>query len=331
MPDEFGLNTLTETEFNEKATLGRVLFYDTKLSFNSTVSCGTCHKASKGFADGKVRSIGFSAQSSPRNTSHIVNTGLQSQFFWDSRANNLQDQVIMPIETHLEMGINDFGLLTEKLAQFEYYGHLFAEAFGTEEISKARISVALSSFLKSMISYESKWDAARNGDMSFNVLEARGQEVFNESGCIGCHGGLNFDGWGSSTAVIGLDENPSDLGAGSWMGESGNGAFKIPTLRNVALTGPYMHDGRFASLEEVVAHYNDGIKDVPNLDWRLTDGNSITTFLDNDFLIDIDFGTFGGDPIELNLSQGDQQALVAFLHTLTDQSFLKNPKYQDPF
>lgn len=331
LPNEFGFSQNLPEEFNAQATLGRVLFYDTKLSLNSTVSCGTCHKAGLGFADGKASSVGFGAESTPRNASHLVNVGLQNQFFWDSRANNLQDQVIMPIENHVEMGINDFNHLTEKLEQFDYYGPLFSDAFGTEEISKGRIAVALSSFLQSMISYESKWDAVRIGETTFTAQELRGEEIFNESGCVNCHGGLNFDGWGSSTAVIGLDQNPTDLGAGTWAGEQSNGAFKIPSLRNVALTGPYMHDGRFQSLEEVIEHYNEGIEDVSNLDWRLTDGEFNTTFLDNDILIDIDFASLGGDPIQLNLSDDDQAALVQFLNTLTDQNFLRNPKYQDPF
>ncbi|MGB0423917.1 MAG: cytochrome-c peroxidase, partial [Flavobacteriales bacterium] len=263
--------------------------------------------------------------------SHLVNTGLQQQFFWDSRTRSLEDQVTMPIENHLEMGINDFSSLTTKLSEFDYYGPLFTEAFGSEEINKERISIALSSFLRSMISHESKWDQVSAGTATFTSLEERGQELFNESGCVNCHGGPNFDGWGSSTAVIGLDNEPIDIGAGSWMGETGNGSFKIPSLRNVALTAPYMHDGRFSNLSEVVAHYNDGIKDVPNLDWRLTDGEFNTTFLENDFLIDIDLTALGGDPIQLNLSSTDQQALIAFLKTLTDEKFVKNPKFQDPF
>jgi cytochrome c peroxidase len=319
---------------NERATLGRVLFYETQLSVNNSVSCGTCHLQSKGFADLGAVSTGFGGGRTSRNTPSIVNAATQSSYFWDMRENNLQNMVTQPIANHLEMGLEQPEYMIAKLKQLPYYEDLFVKAFGDANITSTRIGDALSQFVASMVSVNTKFDRnVASGNTEFNELEEMGRALFfNELPCATCHGGDNFSGWGSIAENIGLDEEYSDPGmpGTDWMtGEERNGWFKVPTLRNIALTGPYMHDGRFATLEEVVDFYNSGVQAHPQLSFALREGWNSGGFVADDGIFEP--MSTNAPPIRMNLTNLQKQALVAFLKTLTDDQLVTQAKYSDPF
>ncbi len=299
--DTTGENRLSD----EKATLGRVLFYDTKLSLSNSTACASCHFQKNGFADPNQFSEGHRGELTTRNSMAISNMGFQTLMFWDARANNLPEQVLMPIENHVEMGMEVREKLPAKLAKVDYYPALFTSAFGDETITPERISTALAQFLSSMVSVQTKFDEGfPDGFSNFSALEFNGRELFeNKARCSSCHHGQLFN---SSWIVtnIGLDKVYTDNGAGF-------GNFKVPSLRNIELTAPYMHDGRFQTLEEVIEHYNSGIQRHPALDWNLRD--------------------LQGNPMKLNLDDYEKTALIAFLKTLTDVEFTKDVRFSDPF
>ena len=306
---------------DHSATLGRVLFYDTKLSVNNRIACGSCHIQQAGFSDGKRFSTGFNNQRTPRNSMSIANMTFVRDFFWDVRIQNLNDLVRMPIENHIEMGMEDFDILEAKLSQVDYYPALFEAAYGSSEITIEKISMSVAQFLRSMVSLSSKYDQGIASNFNnFTQIEKIGLDLYNgKARCSNCHNHPIFDSrWGERWANIGLDLEYEDQGVGA-RGTSAdfqNGAFKIPSLRNISLTGPYMHDGRFNTLEEVVNHYNENIQDHPSLDWRL---------------IDFEQGIENTTPIRLNLDEFEKSALIAFLKTLSDESYVKDEKFSDPF
>ncbi len=324
--DQFNLESIDDA----RATLGRVLFYDTKLSVNNRISCGSCHHQQLGFGDVGRSSTGFNNQVTPRNSMALSNLFFANQFFWDVRVNTLEDLVLQPIQNHIEMGMENLDVLEDKLAAADYYPPLFDDAFGSEDVTRTRISMAVADFLRSMISFNAKYDQGRDSDFSnYTPMEKMGMDLFRENGCEGCHSEPTFASrWGSGVANIGLDLEYTDQGAGAVPSEPidpngsgpvfffGNGSFKIPSLRNIAMTAPYMHDGRFNTLEEVIDHYNEGIQGHPNLDWRLQD---------------FDFNTGIGSPKRMNLDELEKMALVAFLKTLTDDDFLHDARFSNPF
>ncbi len=291
------------------ATLGRVLFYDVMLSANDTTSCASCHQQANGFGDSAELSTGFNDGLTARHSPALSNARFYAngRFFWDERAATLEDQVLMPIQDSVEMGMT-LDELEIKLAATSYYPALFDEAFGSEEVTSERISHALAQFVRSMISFNSKFDAglvANPPFSNFTQQERAGQQLFNSNRarCSQCHETTAFIA--DQARNIGLDRNINvDLGAG-------NGRFKVASLRNVALSSPYMHDGRFATLEQVVDHYSNGIQANPGLDPILQDN--------------------AGRPIRPNFNPQERAALVAFLNTLTDQSFVTDERFSDPF
>lgn len=347
-----------DPQFDARAELGRVLFHDRMLSQNGAVSCGSCHLQSHGFAEPKALSQGLRRELTERNASHLANPAQQFSYFWDGRANDLTTQVTMPIENHVEMGFRNLETLVLRLDQLDYYAPLFESAFGTEEASVDRIQQALSTFLSCLVTCRSEADAVLEQAMpefwnpwsvldgsialeGFDALEKRGFELFHGSAqCANCHGGPHFNGWGMDFADIGLDHDPeeSDVNAvnvGGFFGGWGPTAMKVPSLRNVALTAPYMHDGRFATLDAVLDHYSHGILDVPTLDARLRDwGNS--TLLGGPVDITIEPIFFPVDienvpPVRMDFTSEERAALKAFLHTLTDHAFVQDTRFSDPF
>ena len=291
------------------ATLGRVLFYDRRLSANNSISCASCHLQSRAFSDTARFSRGFKGGLTARHTMGLGNARYyaRGRFFWDERAFSLESQVLQPIQDSVEMGMNLQELVT-KLNATSFYPPLFADAFGNNVISADRIALALAQFIRSMVSASARFDQAfTNGEApGFGVLSAverQGMQVFNGvGGCARCH---NTNGH-IAPAVFnnGLDAVITDAGAGG-------GRFKAPSLRNIELTSPYMHDGRFATLEEVVEHYDNGVKVSPTLDPGLR--------------------AINGGARRLNLTASDKAALVAFLRALTDQAFVTDPRFADPF
>lgn len=320
---------------NNKSTLGRVLFYETQLSRNNRVSCGSCHLQSAAFADVSKLSSGFENAKTIRNTPAIINAGTQTSYFWDMREANLSAMVTQPIGNHIEMGLDQPQYILEKLKKLPYYESLFLNAYGSSEITMDKVGDALSNFVASMASVKTKYDAAALGQATLTAEEERGKNLFfMDLPCGSCHGGENFSGWGSATQNIGLEMDYADNGepGTDWMtGAQRDGWFKVPSLRNVALTAPYMHDGRFATLEEVVDFYNEGIQPHEQLSFMLREGWNGG------------FGPFEGDvfpvggssaevqPLRLNLSNDDKHALVAFLKTLSDQNITTDSKFSDPF
>lgn len=297
------------------AALGRVLFYERELSASRTISCGSCHQQENGFADALVRSHGHSGILSRRNSMHLVNQVYSRRQFWDLRAATLEEQVLLPVQDAVEMGLT-LEESTERLRAMPYYPSLFAEAFGNDSITIDRMALALAQFVRSIVSYNTRYDAGEaNGFVDYTPLESDGRLLFynGTTRCNQCHMAANFNN--QDARNTGLDLQYMDNGRGEVTGNTEDqGRFKIPSLRNVALTAPYMHDGRFSNLDEVVEHYNSGIQQHPNLDDRLT----------------VD-GIIGGEPLRLGLNAHEKQALVAFLQTLTDEPLIADPRYSDPF
>src|SRR6185503_4153778 len=247
------------------ATLGRVLFYDKRLSTNQTVSCSSCHQRQRGFSDPRQFSVGFNGGLTGRNSMGLSNARWYQRrhFFWDERANTLEDQVLQPIQNAVEMGMT-LGALTNRLAAEPYYTNLFARTFGSPDVTSDRISRALAQFVRSIVSVQTKYDiGASNNFANFTPQENLGRQIFlgqvGNATCAACHGTDNFVP-GPALNNNGLEFPYVDLGVGGITGNpADDGKFKVPSLRNIELTGPYMHDGRFATLEEVVEFYNSGV------------------------------------------------------------------------
>jgi cytochrome c peroxidase len=304
---------------NAGATLGRVLFYDKRLSINHTISCASCHQQQNGFSDPRRFSTGFAGGLTGRNAMGLANGRWYQRraFFWDERAATLEIQVLQPVQNAVEMGLT----LTEleaRVAAEPFYQTLFNDAFGTPEVTSDRISRALAQFVRSIISTQTKYDAGvASGFTNFTAQENQGRQIFNGAGnCNACHGTDNFVP-GPAINNNGLENPYVDKGVGALTGRpQDEGLFKVPSLRNIGLTAPYMHDGRFATLEQVVEFYNSGVVNHPNLSPPLRNPPGSPN---------------AGAPRRLNLSAGQKAALVAFLRTLSDTSLPTDVKFSDPF
>lgn len=313
-------------------TLGRVLFYDRQLSLNNSVSCGTCHKQRLAFSDDRQFSIGFEDKITRRNSMPIQNIGsnfnppdsilkdpvnlfVPTFLFWDGREQDLRTMVKKPITNHIEMGFSDLSDLQAKLSNVPYYESLFTQAFGDKTITEERIAAAITAFVQSISSRQTKLDKSFGNPSELSALEQKGRVLFSSVyDCNSCHQIENPHGYiqAGVFANIGLDKVYDDRGlAEVTKAESDNGKFKIPSLRNVALTAPYMHDGRFQTLDQVLNHYSDGIADNENLDFRLRTPN--------------------GQPRNMEIPKADKEAIIAFLHTLTDYEMATDEKFSDPF
>ncbi len=304
---------------NKGASLGRVLFYDSKLSVNNTISCASCHNQSSGFTDSAIVSAGING-TTPNHSMRLINSVFYTgnSMFWDKRAPSLEIQTTMPIKDHIEMGFSTTNggmtALITKMNQIPYYPYLFNEVFGSNEITEERIQKALAQFIRSMISTNSKFDSAfaevfspqnPNGGVGlpfsqFTPLENAGKNLFllpkpQGLGCAGCHVPPTFALVANSLSN-GLDANETQI-------------FKSPALKNIA-TGPYMHDGRFSTLEEVIEHYNSGVLNGPALDNRLKGPNNTVQ--------------------QLNMTLLQKQQLKAFLETLTDNVIIQDSKFSNP-
>lgn len=306
---------------NATIELGRVLFYDTRLSINDRVACGSCHQQNLGFADNLSFSNGFGDKLTLRNSSAIINTFEKQGLFWDIRAKNTLELSLMPVFNHIEMGMESDEMMIKKITAAEFYRPMFIKAFGKSEPTRQLIAKAISHFVNALFSEDSKFDQGESVNFeNLTALERMGKDIFQgtRGNCVQCHGIGSLNQPTSSrygqplttntknpenTANIGLDLKYSDNGFNE-------GRFRIPSLRNIALTAPYMHDGRFKTLEEVVDHYSKGIKDHPNLDPV--------------------FRTAAG-PVRFNFTETEKIALVAFLKTLTDRTLTTQKRYSDPF
>lgn len=322
----------------DKAVLGRVIFYDKQLSKDGTVSCATCHKQELAFSDDKAFSDGVYDRSTARNSialgsvanfSAYYGTDLNGsnaiRFFWDNRAETAADQSrgSMTNDREMDMKMHEIAAMVQSQP---YYTPLFNKAFGNSEVTEERVLEAVANFVNALGSFESKFDEQANlynptynggfGNLIYNDnfsnftdAENRGKALYNNK-CASCHSG-NMGRPVLQLANNGLESNPTDLGVGQISGNTvENGSFKVPTLRNIAVTGPYMHDGRFATLNDVLDFYSTGIQNHPYLHSDLKSG---------------------GVPVKMDFSAQQKTDLIAFLNTLTDDHLADDKRFSDPF
>jgi len=319
----------------DRAVLGRVLFYDKNLSKDGTIACASCHHQELGFGDNVALSRGVYDRSTDRNSIALTSVsnfsayygtdlnGSQAiRFFWDNRAETAAEQSRGSLTNVKEMDMHMSEVVAAVQSQ-PYYEPLFKKAFGDFTVTEDRVTDAIANFVNAMGSYQSKFDqeAAKistyyttnyNNFAGYTTQENRGLQLY-QTNCASCHSPIMGRPM-LFNANNGLDvaTDPNDAGVGAVTGLSqDDGTFKVPTLRNIALSAPYMHDGRFQTLEEVVEHYSSGVKAHPNLHENLR--------------------AFNGDPKHLNLSSDDKQALIAFLHTLTDEHARTDAQFSNPF
>jgi cytochrome c peroxidase len=293
---------------NAGAELGRVLFYDPRLSAGDRIACASCHRQASGFGDTARFSAGARGGHRPRHTMALANARFNDggRFFWDERGSSLEHQVLEPIRDTVEMGM-ELGGLERKLGATAFYPGLFAAAFGSPAVTRDRIAAALAQFVRSLISGGSRFDAAflTGGAPDFSVLtreEQEGFRLFNAAGCANCH--RTIAQFADKASNTGLDTMAADTGAGE-------GRFKPPSLRNIAVRPPYMHDGRFPTLRAVVEFYSRSVQDSRFLDPRLRGADGL--------------------PRRLNLTPAQVGSVVAFLESLTDTAFLHADRFADPF
>lgn len=333
VPDYITRDNTDDNPIDDRtATLGRVLFYDKNLSSDGTIACASCHLQERAFGDTEIQSIGVNGIT-PRHSMRLVNPRFSDEvrFFWDERVLSLEDQTTKPIQDHIEMGFsgtNGDGPLEDLITHLEgldYYNTLFTFAYGDASITEERLQFAMAQFIRSIQSFDSRFDdgLAATNDLAapfpnFTALENQGKALFlnppgpgGGAGCAACHLPPEFstDQFMINNGVVTVAGLP---------GEIDITIKRAPSLRDVVnpdgtLNGPLMHDGSFGSLLEVVNHYND-IPDIPEntmLDPRLIGPNN--------------------EPQELNLTEEQKQALVAFIGTLTGSDIYTNEKWSDPF
>lgn len=304
----------------EGVHLGRFLFYEKKLSATNALSCGTCHEQQRAFTDGKILSEGVDGTPTARNTMSLANLLWVRNFFWDGRSAGLEAQAVFPLTDPHEMG-QSLAESVSKLRQTSTYPTLFKAAFGSDRITEDQILKALAQFERTLISADSPYDRYLAGSYQPTASELRGMALFMNSpvpeknlrgaNCGHCHGGSKT--FKELFHNNGLDSQPTDPGREKATGEvADQGRFRVPTLRNIALTAPYMHDGRFSTLSQVLDHYNGHIQNSPTL----------STFLQG----------VSNEPggTSLALTSGEKTDIVAFLNLLTDSTFITNPAFSDP-
>ncbi len=307
----------------EGVDLGRKLFYEKRLSGDNTMSCASCHGQLNSFSDPNQFSTGIDGIAGTRQAMPLINLGWEDFYFWDGRAKSLEEQILEPVPNPIEMHLS-WKTAIEKLNSDIQYRNWFFRAFGESGIDSIKVSKAIAQFLRTLVSGESKFDIMYKYENGINLNtyeqnlltqiqaeEWAGYDLFkslNGADCFHCHNGplmrvKKFSNNGLSPNAMDdigrarVTNNPED-----------NYKFKVPSLRNIALTAPYMHDGRFSTLDEVIEHYSSGIHVSPTLDPL------------------IEFGNQGG----VQLDQFEKDILKKFLLTLTDSNFVTNTNFQDP-
>lgn len=294
----------------EGVALGRRLFHEKALSRDGTISCASCHIQEHAFSDPRRFSIGTDGRVGQRNAMALMNLSWSHFYFWDARAFSLELQALAPVRDHEEM-FNAWPEVLQRLRDAPDYPELFDAAFGTMEIDSMHVAFALAQFERTLLSFNSRFDKFHYDcdPSALTAQEQRGMDLFfGGAHCADCHELPLFQDHG--VVNIGLDSIPIDKGLGQRTGlHKHMGRFKTPTLRNIAVSAPYMHDGRFATLEEVVDFYADDVQlNTPNFDdhmfaWKLG---------------------------AVDLDAQERADLVAFLHALTDHDFLTDPRFSEP-
>lgn len=315
---------------NEGVELGRHLFYEKALSVDNSISCASCHKQEKAFSDGLGRAIGVHGSQHTRSAMPVQNMLWEKDMAWDGATKTLETQARVPLQNPIEMG-QSLEASVAKLQAMPKYVTMFNKAFKTRVITSDNMLKALAQFERTLISGNSRYDRYLRGDFGAltadelegkklfethpdNVRQPNGQLLFvRGANCNDCHKGNLQSG---DMLNNGLDLTFADLGLGAVTGLStDNGKFKVTSLRNIALTAPYMHDGRFTTLEQVLDHYSDHInRNSPN--------------------IDINLLTSSNDPYDsraqLQLTATEKRKVIAFLKTLTDSTFIQDPRFAAP-
>ena len=288
---------MSENEFQ----LGRQLFYDPIMSRDQTVSCASCHLQATGFTHvDHDLSHGINDQIGTRNAPPLFNLAWQSSFMWDGAINNLEMQALAPLTNHLEMDENLNHVLA-KLNRSVFYKSLFKQAYGDDIISTDRFLKSITQFLLQMVSASAKYDSVKNGNTIFTSQEKKGYHIFKKN-CSACHTEPLFTNLKFERNNLPVDPNLKDMGRMRITQNAQDSIrFKVPTLRNIAFTFPYMHDGRFSKLQDVLHHYEN-----------------------------IELLTSNNKRIKIRLNKAEKVDLMAFLLTLTDENFLFNPALAFP-
>ena len=306
----------------EGVELGRHLFYEKALSLDNSTACGSCHQQRKAFTDGRARALGVGGAQHARSAMPLQNLLWEPQLTWDGAGTSLEQQARTPLENPIEMH-QPLGAGIARLQQLALYPPLFGKAFGASTITEQNVLKALAQFERTLISSNSRFDRYRRGERTLlSADEVRGLQLFTThpngtlrgGNCGDCHGGeLQTD---HNFRNNGLDATFTDLGLGGQTGRpTDNGKFRVPSLRNVALTAPYMHDGRLATLQDVLDHYNEHVQFAsPTLDPLLLNTTN--------------------DPRQqsrnLELTPTEKAQIIAFLRTLTDSTFVQDPRFAEP-
>jgi len=250
-----------------KISLGKQLYFDKRLSKDNTISCASCHDPQKGWSNGLQFGVGVGGQKGGRNSPTVLNTAYNKFQFWDGRAPTLEAQALGPIQNPIEMGMT-LKKVVAKLNQIEGYRTQFRAVFGTDVTSDG-IGKAIAAYERTVLTGDAPYDRFKAGDKkSLSAAAERGRKLFfNKAHCSACHAGANFTDNAFHNIGVGMDKKNYDVGRAAISKLEGDrGSFKTPTLRDIARTGPYMHDGSLKTLEAVVAHYNKGGIANPYLD-----------------------------------------------------------------
>ena len=317
-PAQSAANPLTV----EGVALGRQLFYEKALSIDNTVDCGSCHRQELAFTDGRAFALGVHQGQTQRSAMALANLQWEPKLTWDGAVTSLETQARIPIEKPVEMH-QSLTVGVARLQQLPAYPALFRKAFGSRTITEDNTLKALAQFERTLISANSRYDQFRRGNRTaLSSFEQQGLVLFTThpngtlrgGNCGDCHSGDLQTNHAFSNN--GLDARPSDPGLGALTGQAtDNGKFRVPSLRNIALTAPYMHDGRFTTLDQVVDHYNEHLAlNSPNIDPLLL--NTTNDPRQQSFTLD--------------LTVTEKAQIVAFLRTLTDSTFIRDPRFSRP-
>ena len=298
---------------SEGVLLGKKLFFDKILSGDQTIACASCHSPQSAFTNNTPTSVGIDGVFGTRNSTPLFNLAwnYNERFAWDGKELSLERQALEPVENPIEMH-SDWNDVIDRLQNHTEYPELFLKAFNTSTISKELAVKAIAQFERTLISANSKFDRFSLGQTNLTPQELNGLDVFlreDKGDCFHCHGNPNNPLWTDNEFHNnGLDETFSDLGLGAVTGDpNDNGKFRSPSLRNLDFTAPYMHDGRFLTLDEVINFYSEGLQNSATIDPLMKNLNQ------------------GG----VQLSSEDKADLKAFLLTLSDPSFANNPDFRD--
>jgi cytochrome c peroxidase len=302
----------------EGVALGKYLFYDSILSIDYSVNCASCHKQENAFSDPAKFSKGVQGVDLKRNTLPLFNLAWYSGMFWDRKTMSIEEQVIFPVASHEEMGLN-WSEAIKRIKESSFYMNQFSNVFKTKNIDSTHVAKAIAQFERTLISSSSKFDMSIVGKAKLTKDEYKGYDIINDRNfgdCLNCHStDANVLSTNGSYANNGLDDVKSlddykDIGLGGMTQvKKDNGKFKVPSLRNLGFTAPYMHDGRFSTLEEVVAFYANDVNHSAKYDNKMTHYTNGRKRLDS----------------------VEQANVVAYLHTLNDSVFVKNPAFSNPF